>query len=421
MASINLSSDITEDPDFFSESQSMLSILDTRTFPNTSVFITNWQEGLKEITDIQLKSLWLWWAGEMLAGGRGGWEPGESAAKFLDFPTPHLPALSPTEPESCSSVFLAFFYIFNFSLSAGLWSYYYILGYISSSSQIKTMPAPHTNCPLAPSILPTTTAIAFLFSHFQTLNKRACISCLPFLTSRSHSSPHPVSTFPWQSQTKLTHDHHCRIPNRRFNHVTELLFSTKHFDHSSYSLWHMLLLGSVLKTSWFFSPTLWPASQAPFFLTCFESWCPSKACAWPASCSQVCFRPEVLNLESRTSWCSWFWSQKPSGDFWGCYFSGEMAKALSRFPTGAVTHWWWNLIVLGRFTFCPGFIDVPQGDIFWILISSSYIFLKKDVSQPISLTVTSNSLCTRPNSLSSPETHQSFQGTKMICFSLPHM
>lgn len=101
--------------------------------------------------------------------------------------------------------------------------------YLSSPSQIKIMRAPHTNSPSAPCTLLTATAIAFLLSHTQTLNRRA------FLNSHSHSSPHPVSTFHRQIQTKLTHDHHCQISNRLFNHVAELLSSTKHVDHSVHS------------------------------------------------------------------------------------------------------------------------------------------------------------------------------------------
>lgn len=148
---------------------------------------------------------------------RGVWKPGESAVKSPDTSTPHPPAPPSSGPDSCSSVFSAYFYIFNISLSAGLLPNYCILDYASSSSQIKTIPAPHTKCPVAPCVPPTTTAMAFPFSHIQTLNKRARTHCLPFLTYHSHSRPPPVPAFPRQIQTKLTNDHHCRIPNRLFN------------------------------------------------------------------------------------------------------------------------------------------------------------------------------------------------------------
>lgn len=344
--------------------------------------------------------------------------------KSPDPSTPHSPAPPSSGPESCSSVFSAYFCIFNVSFSAGLLPNYCILDHISSSSQIKTIRAPHTKCPWAPCIPPTTAAMAFPFSHTQTLNKRARTHCLPLLTSHSHSSPHPVPAFPGQIQTSSPMTTTAKSQIDSSTMWLNFPPSTKHFDHSIYSSWDNLLLGLVLRASWFSSQLSdQPPSQASFSL--FMLWrlmCLESLCLTPFLLSSL-FQAEVLNLESTTSWCPWFWSHKPYRDFWVCYFSGEKAKAFSRFPKRAVTSIWWNFIVLGHFTFCPGFVNSPQAEDFWVFVSSFYVFLKKDVSQPRCFTVISNSIGPKPNSLSSPETwiiflsYQSFQATKIISFS----
>ena len=129
------------------------------------------------------------------------------------------------------------------------------------------------------------------------------LSTLPHLPLMLQPSPHPI--FLSDVQAKLTHDHNHQA-SMRCSSTMNLNFSmsTEHFDPSIYPSSDIFPLGFVPKHLSFLLVVLTSLLSRLLFL------CPHLKCLCALTRLDSLFalegRPEILDLESRTSWCPWF-------------------------------------------------------------------------------------------------------------------